>query len=409
MDYSIGDALRDIENRIAEWRNKATDICSSFDSVLIFGAGFYGSFLANQILPKGGAKGVIDNNKEMHGCNIGELAVASFEEYADRYPDACVLISIADKEGARKVETQCRAGGMRALDFCPESLSSGMPPFGGNQIRLWLETKDNPSLVTAANAGEYAPLDDFIGTGCLVSYAEAGEDAIFLEYLHPVKTGVYVDIGCADPELCSVTKLFYDLGWNGINIDPRASEIAKYFAVRPRDINLSLGISNIEGKLPFWVAGPLSTFNREQTKEWRHHPLFKTMDFIETTVPVTTLTAVLDQYLAGETFHFLKIDAETHEKQVLEGLDMNRYRPWMIMVEGASKAVEKHLVDNNYVFIRKNSINYFYVSNEKKEELLNNCLSKPVFFMLRREHATITREILNTFSGRRKWKQRTHF
>src|SRR5690606_4763100 len=49
-------------------------------------------------------------------------------------------------------------------------------------------------------------------------------------------------------------------------------------------------------------------------------------------VPVRTLTDVLNEHAPG-TIHFLKVDVEGFERQVLEGLDLGRYRPWILVIE----------------------------------------------------------------------------
>ncbi len=393
MTYSLRDAFTDIKNRIAVWRSKAAEICHSTNAVLIFGAGFYGTFLANHILPEGGAKGIIDNNPLLRGLAIHGLTVGAFAEYADRYPGARVLISVANDEGRKAIWKQCVAEGLHPCDFCPESFSSGLPPFIGSHAYLWLRGRDNPNSITDEDGGDYAPLDDFIGSGCLVSHSDACEDAVFLEYLYPIKQGCYIDVGCADPVNASATKMFYDFGWNGINIDPRSPEIEKYATARPRDINLALGVSDSEGDLPFWEAGSFSTFNPERVEHCGSNPVFNSVRFMETRVPVTTLDSVIARHIPGKAIHFLKIDAETHEKQVLEGLNLRHNRPWMIMVESPSMEIKSLLADNDYVLVRDIAYNTFYVSKEKERELLNNYLAKPVFFLIRHEHARAIRKM----------------
>jgi hypothetical protein len=38
--------------------------------------------------------------------------------------------------------------------------------------------------------------------------------------LSDIQNGFYIDIGAGDPSIDSVTKLFYDDGWHGINVEP---------------------------------------------------------------------------------------------------------------------------------------------------------------------------------------------
>ena len=50
----------------------------------------------------------------------------------------------------------------------------------------------------------------------IVSWAQNGEDIVLRRALRDVAIGVYIDVGAADPDRDSVTKLFYDMGWHGI-------------------------------------------------------------------------------------------------------------------------------------------------------------------------------------------------
>jgi hypothetical protein len=38
--------------------------------------------------------------------------------------------------------------------------------------------------------------------------------------LSTVRDGFYIDIGAGDPDRDTVTRAFYERGWQGINIDP---------------------------------------------------------------------------------------------------------------------------------------------------------------------------------------------
>ena len=52
------------------------------------------------------------------------------------------------------------------------------------------------------------------------TYAQDKEDLILWQILEDVDHGFYIDVGANSPDIYSVTKLFYENGWNGINIEP---------------------------------------------------------------------------------------------------------------------------------------------------------------------------------------------
>ena len=53
-----------------------------------------------------------------------------------------------------------------------------------------------------------------------ISYAQNREDVILNGFFEGRDKGFYVDVGAGNPVDDSVTKLFYDKGWHGINIEP---------------------------------------------------------------------------------------------------------------------------------------------------------------------------------------------
>src|SRR5256885_155804 len=56
--------------------------------------------------------------------------------------------------------------------------------------------------------------------GRQIAYAHWGEDLVVSFLLDNKRDGFYVDVGCYHPTLFSNTKLLFDAGWRGINIDP---------------------------------------------------------------------------------------------------------------------------------------------------------------------------------------------
>ena len=60
-------------------------------------------------------------------------------------------------------------------------------------------------------------------TMTFVSYAQNFEDVLLWRALGHIKNGVYIDVGANSHVEQSVTKVFYDAGWSGINIEPLPS------------------------------------------------------------------------------------------------------------------------------------------------------------------------------------------
>jgi FkbM family methyltransferase len=208
----------------------------------------------------------------------------------------------------------------------------------------------------------------------IISYAQNFEDVLLNRLFPECRSGFYIDVGACHPVIHSVTKLFYERGWHGINIEP-IPRLSKMLAVdRERDTNLRVGLSNCEETSVFYECPilELSTFSEEQAEELRRqgHRL------VEHLVPVTTLARVCDEY-AGRTIDFLKIDVESYERQVLEGGDWSRFRPRVVLVEATRPATaipnyeewEPLLLTADYLFAFFDGLNRYYVRAEDRQLL----------------------------------------
>ena len=202
-----------------------------------------------------------------------------------------------------------------------------------------------------------------------ISYAQNYEDVMLWRALRDVEHGFYVDVGAADPEEWSVTRAFYDRGWSGINVEPLDEYFDKLVQARPRDTNLKVAVGRAAGlRTLHAIAGTgLSTFDpqiaaRHQAAGWEAH---------ETVVPVLTLTKILED-CGLPTIHFLKIDVEGAEAEVVESLNLDQVRPWIIVIEAtepfstvSTRNQWEHLItDRGYGFAYFDGLNCFYVVNE---------------------------------------------
>ena len=85
----------------------------------------------------------------------------------------------------------------------------------------------------------------------IVSYSQNAEDIRLWRVFRTIADGFYVDVGAADPSVDSVTHLFYERGWSGINVEPSPCFDALSEA-RERDVNLRIAIGESEGLVPFF-------------------------------------------------------------------------------------------------------------------------------------------------------------
>lgn len=204
----------------------------------------------------------------------------------------------------------------------------------------------------------------------LISYSQNLEDIILWRALKDVKNGFYVDVGAAWPDIHSVTKLFYDKGWFGINIEPNPEFYARLCEQRPRDINLRIAVCdrNGEGNLNLFSDTGLSTLDAEVAKE---HVKNK-FDCVSINVTTATLSSLFQRFLPKkQEIHFLKIDVEGLEAEVLASNNWLLYRPWIIVVESTlplsqvecQQTWEPRLLAASYTFAYADGLNRFYIEN----------------------------------------------
>jgi len=205
-----------------------------------------------------------------------------------------------------------------------------------------------------------------------ISYAQNFEDVMLARALRSVEKGFYVDVGAQHPTEHSVTRAFYDLGWSGINLEPVTQWHQLLCEQRPRDINLKVAIGNRAGSLKFYsIEGTgLSTADADIAETHRKGG----WTVSESEVQVKTLASVMEENRVQE-IHFLKVDVEGLEKQVLEGADFARFRPWIVLVEATRplsldqnhQAWEPLVVNAGYTFAYFDGLNRFYVADEHSE------------------------------------------
>jgi FkbM family methyltransferase len=192
----------------------------------------------------------------------------------------------------------------------------------------------------------------------------------FYGALHSIKRGFYIDVGAHDPTALSVTRAFYDRGWRGINVEPNPSYVAKLRQERPRDVTLEVALGHSPGMATFYEFGDtgLSTLVKAIADEH----IAAGFEAAERRVPVTTLAAITDD-LGDQEVHFLKIDVEGYERQVLRGANLEKVRPWIVLIEAtrpmttipSHEAWEPLMLGAGYKFVYFDGLNRFYVAQEQ--------------------------------------------
>ena len=207
-----------------------------------------------------------------------------------------------------------------------------------------------------------------------VSFAQNFEDVMLWRALKHVERGFYIDIGAYSPVVDSVTQAFYQRGWRGINVEPQPDCYRELLAARKLDVNLAVAVADETKELTMsFVSNPgLSTLNEWQAKQ----RLREGHSLVRQKVQVDTLDAIWTAHVpVNQPVHFLKIDVEGLEREVLLGNDWEAHRPWIVIVEATAPTTPKPsyvewegiLTGARYFYAYFDGLNRFYVASEHRD------------------------------------------
>ncbi len=226
----------------------------------------------------------------------------------------------------------------------------------------------------------------------MISYAQNLEDIVLNRAFQNKPTGFYIDVGAHDPVELSVTKLFYDLGWRGINIEPIPKSYEKFEINRPDDINLNIALGAKHDFLSIYEVENYPEYSSLNKKIAEISGKLTGSRVIKSIIETRTLKEVCDQH-CDSFIDFLKIDVEGFEKEVILGADFAKYRPTMIVIEAANpcKAViedwenieaeaswhdwEPLFFESKYLLVYYDGLNRYYLREE--DEHLKKYFANP--------------------------------
>lgn len=215
-----------------------------------------------------------------------------------------------------------------------------------------------------------------------VSYSQTGEDMLLLSFLRSrlddlKYKGFWVDIGAHHPTRFSNTKIFYDSGWRGINVDAMPSAIDLFNRQRKRDINVNVGIGEKRGSLEFFRFSDcaVNTFSQEFAEKVKASG----MRYLGSSrVDVITIKDLLDAHLPpGQNIDFISIDTEGLDISILRSNDWSLYRPDYVLIEihtaGHNERISegevcRYLHERGYEFVAQS----FSTSLFEKTDLRNH-------------------------------------
>jgi FkbM family methyltransferase len=209
-----------------------------------------------------------------------------------------------------------------------------------------------------------------------VSHGQNREDVVLWRALNGVGVGRYVEVGGNDPDNDSISRAFYDRGWSGVVVEPEPTFAAKYREARPLDTVIEAAVSSRAGTVTLhrFADTGLSTLV-DEIGAGHVEAGFAGDDL---TVPAVRLDAIVAEHgLAEGTVHFMMIDVEGAEADVLSTVDLRVFRPWILVIESTrpnSTETTHHewesgVIDSGYEFCLFDGLSRFYVAAEKADDL----------------------------------------
>jgi FkbM family methyltransferase len=175
----------------------------------------------------------------------------------------------------------------------------------------------------------------------ILSHSQFGEDVHLASFLKGlafargtiVRPGWIVDVGAFRPITLSNTYHFYKCGWRCINIDATPGTKQLFDRVRPKDINLQVGIGSERGTAELYVFGRPSVWNTmdKEAAEQAQLKLDICPEVVE--IDVLRLEDVLNEHLGNSPLEMLLIDAEGFDLEILESHDFGKWPPRLILIE----------------------------------------------------------------------------
>lgn len=183
--------------------------------------------------------------------------------------------------------------------------------------------------------------------------AAAHIDQAIERYL-PFQNGFYVEAGANDGFTQSNTYyLEKRRGWRGVLVEPVPHLYKECKQARPRSYVFHCAlvpfnhteptVTVVDANLMSIVKGARKSISAD----WEHIRLGETaqpnVQVAEYQVPARTLNSILDE-VGATTIDLLSLDVEGYELQVLQGLDLNKYRPQFILIEANFRQeIDAHL------------------------------------------------------------------
>jgi FkbM family methyltransferase len=198
-------------------------------------------------------------------------------------------------------------------------------------------------------------------------YGQRDMDKVIEEYFYNQNSGYCIEVGAYDGIKGSNTKYFENLGWKTLCIEPnkKAYHSLEINRVGP---NLCCACSNQIGwgdlEVFDFQSGIQSSLTSLNTDPRLIRDYGKAItNRTKYVVPTLTLDFILNIFNITN-IDFISIDTEGTELDVLHGLNLEKYRPKLLVIEEnyeEDMIIREYLAKNDYTYHKRYFINNFYI------------------------------------------------
>ena len=205
-----------------------------------------------------------------------------------------------------------------------------------------------------------------------LAYSHWGVDLIITKLLNSKNKGIYIDVGCHHPFLNNHSYLLYKSGWVGINIDIDYNSIDMFNFFRKSDVNIQTAVTDHKGEVDLFFyhnRAAKNTISKEFGSDAKEQKKINS----------DTLNNIIENSkFKNSKIDFVSIDVEGNEMNVLNGFDLKKYKPKLILLEFilpnkkefyekdineiTNSEVYKFLIKNDYKLINWNHDDLLFMS-----------------------------------------------
>jgi FkbM family methyltransferase len=180
--------------------------------------------------------------------------------------------------------------------------------------------------------------------------------------------GIFFEVGAFEPIRMSNSYHFEKNGWTAYCIEANPDQI-KFLKEHRKNVIHAAVYDEDKESTEFsvvhngeWTAGfSAIEISSDYLRVFAGHPI---IHIKKVHVPQKTLNTVINEYCPTiNTIDVMTIDVEGGELKVLKGLDIDKYKPKVFVIENVTncKVIQSYLEDKGYILDKQYAYNQFYI------------------------------------------------